>query len=323
MSSRRAATTGSCLVLGRPVGLANAVDQSSGQIAKPDYGTVGFVVGDFVGDKRADVFFADGQNWWVSDGGTGPFELYATSSAKLRDLAFGDFDGGGKTEVASVIDNQWMYVPSQGPHQWTRLRSELTDTMNGLIVADFDGDEIADIAMPLPSDWRVSLGGRDDLQLVPGLQALSNVIAIGRFDDRPAPTCSPGKEIIGRSRPITSARRKGKAGRTCGEPLQRFGACGPNKKGGLEAALSVRLQALDLRSPMPPMPPPPGIAGARLLLRHFGDHRLGGDEEAGDRGRVLQRGAHDLGRIDDAGLDHVDVLFGLGVEAPVLRLVLA
>ena len=35
---------------------------------------------------------------------------------------------------------------------------------------------------------------------------------------------------------------------------------------------------------------PSGIAGARaLLLRHFGDHRLGGDEQARDRGRVLQR----------------------------------
>ena len=36
---------------------------------------------------------------------------------------------------------------------------------------------------------------------------------------------------------------------------------------------------------------------------------------AGDRGRVLQRGAHDLGRVDDARRDHVDILFGLGVEA--------
>ena len=74
---------------------------------------------------------------------------------------------------------------------------------------------------------------------------------------------------------------------------------------------------------MPPMPPPPGIAGTRAPSSAFGDHRLGGDEEAGDRGRVLQRRAHDLGRIDDAGLDHVDIFLGLGVEAPVRGLVLA
>jgi hypothetical protein len=73
---------------------------------------------------------------------------------------------------------------------------------------------------------------------------------------------------------------------------------------------------------MPPPPPPPiGIAGlsfgtsatiASVVIRR-----------PATEGRVLQRGAHDLRRIDDAGLDHVDIFFGLGVEAPVLRLVLA
>src|SRR3984957_4243121 len=58
-----------------------------------------------------------------------------------------------------------------------------------------------------------------------------------------------------------------------------------------------------------------------FLLRLVADHRLGGDEEGGHGGGVLQRGAHDLGRIDDAGLDHVDILFRLGVEAEGLRLV--
>src|SRR5260370_11881193 len=35
----------------------------------------------------------------------------------------------------------------------------------------------------------------------------------------------------------------------------------------------------------------------RLLLGLLGDHRLGGDEETGDRRRVLQREPHDLGPI--------------------------
>ena len=137
----------------------------------PDRGISEFIIGDFVGDNRADVFFADGQTWWVSDGGTAPFVPYASSSFKRRDLAFGKFDGSGKTEVAGVVANQWMFVPANGPHQWTPLRSKLYNTMNGLIVADFDGDGISDIAMPTidksdPSQpktvWGVSLGGRDD-----------------------------------------------------------------------------------------------------------------------------------------------------------------
>ena len=65
------------------------------------------------------------------------------------------------------------------------------------------------------------------------------------------------------------------------------------------------------------MPPPRRHGSGGLLLRLLGDHRLGGDEEAGDRRRVLQREAHDLGRVDDAGLHHVDILAVLGVEAVV------
>jgi hypothetical protein len=159
----------------------------------PDSGIADFVIGDFVGDKRADVFFADGTNWWVSDGGVAPFALYAASSFLKPDLAFGVFDNNGKTEVAGVVDNQWMFVPSQGPHQWTPLRSKLTNTMGGLIAADFDGDGITDLALLTvdTSDpnhpktiWSVSLGGRGDFQQVAGLGALPNLLVFGRFDDR-------------------------------------------------------------------------------------------------------------------------------------------
>src|SRR5215469_2327069 len=51
-----------------------------------------------------------------------------------------------------------------------------------------------------------------------------------------------------------------------------------------------------------------------LLLRQFGNHRLGGDEEPRDRRRALQRLAHDLGRVDDALLHQVGILGILGVE---------
>jgi hypothetical protein len=185
----------------------------------PEGGIVDFVVGDFDGDGRADVFFADGQNWWVSAGGIGPFTLYASSSFKKPDLAFGDFDNSGKTEVAGVVANQWMFVPANGPHEWTPLRSKLTNTMGGLIVADFEVNGVSDIAVPATSIensgpgninvtlivvWQVSHGGRDDLATVAGLQALPypipgatlpalitkvnkalpNAVAIGHFGER-------------------------------------------------------------------------------------------------------------------------------------------
>src|SRR3954449_7689657 len=54
--------------------------------------------------------------------------------------------------------------------------------------------------------------------------------------------------------------------------------------------------------------------GRSGLLRLVGDDGLGGEEERRDGGGVLQRRAGDLGRVDDAGLDQVDVLTGRGVQ---------
>src|SRR5690554_6950600 len=51
------------------------------------------------------------------------------------------------------------------------------------------------------------------------------------------------------------------------------------------------------------------------LLRQLGHHGLSGDEEAGHGGRILERRAHDLGRVDDALLHQVAVLAGRGVVA--------
>src|SRR5581483_11630594 len=42
---------------------------------------------------------------------------------------------------------------------------------------------------------------------------------------------------------------------------------------------------------------------ALLLFRDFRNQRFGGQHQAGDRSRVLQGSARDLGRVDDAGLD--------------------
>ena len=72
---------------------------------------------------------------------------------------------------------------------------------------------------------------------------------------------------------------------------------------------------------IPPMPPCrpchpwPGHDRRRRLPRACRQQRLGGEEQGGDRRRVLQRRASDLGRVDDAGLEEVLELAGGGVEA--------
>src|SRR4051812_18129188 len=54
-----------------------------------------------------------------------------------------------------------------------------------------------------------------------------------------------------------------------------------------------------------------------LLFRNFGDKSFGGEHQAGDRSRVLQGSARDLGRVNDTGLDQVFEFAGLGVVAEV------
>src|SRR5712692_8232310 len=56
-------------------------------------------------------------------------------------------------------------------------------------------------------------------------------------------------------------------------------------------------------------------AAAGVLLRQFGHHGFGGDQERRHGGCVLDRRTHDLGRVDDALGDQVDVFPRLRVEA--------
>src|SRR5581483_9563514 len=54
-----------------------------------------------------------------------------------------------------------------------------------------------------------------------------------------------------------------------------------------------------------------------LLFHQLRNHRVGGEHQAGDRRRVLQRGARHLGRVDHALLHEIAVVLGLRVEAVV------
>src|SRR5438552_11408485 len=60
-----------------------------------------------------------------------------------------------------------------------------------------------------------------------------------------------------------------------------------------------------------------GHRGHLLLLLLLHHHALGGEEQSRDGRGVLQRGAGDLGGVDDAGRDQILVLVGLGVVAEV------
>jgi len=139
-------------------------------------------VGDFNGDKVADIFYADGQTWWVSYGGNTTFAPVNTSSYQVKDLRFGDFDGDGATDVFGVVSNTWSYSKS-ATGSWASgyLRPALTDTVDGLFVADFNGDGFADVGTSCGSGcWSISYGGFQDWNNVTGTVG-PQVAGVGHF----------------------------------------------------------------------------------------------------------------------------------------------
>ncbi len=69
------------------------------------------------------------------------------------------------------------------------------------------------------------------------------------------------------------------------------------------------------------IPPPPGMPPASFFGRSATMASVVISRAATER-RVLQRDAHDLGRVDDAGVDEVDIFLVLRVVAVGVRLLL-
>ena len=147
-------------------------------------------VGHFAGNKTADIFWADGKTWWLSYGGTAPFKEIQTSNFRVSDLRFGDFNGDGKTDIFGVGNKDWQvsYAPASGQglfSSWQPLRPKLTDSVASLIVVDFNGDGIADIATDCASSgcWQISYKGTQDWTRVSQPVSLGgDLAAVGHFE---------------------------------------------------------------------------------------------------------------------------------------------
>lgn len=152
-------------------------------------------VGDFDGDGKPDIFWADGANWWVSFGGNTPFVQVQSSSFHVSDLRFGDFNNDGTTDVLGVVGYagsnyyQLSYSPKGAAGAlfsgWTPLQPALTNSASGVVVADFNADGVADVLAPSSDGWQISEGGSQPWTDVPqpslGPVSFSALAGVGHF----------------------------------------------------------------------------------------------------------------------------------------------
>jgi hypothetical protein len=158
-------------------------------------------VGDFDGDGHADIFCADGGTWWISYGGNTPFvQVIVADATRVKDLRFGDFNGDGTTDVFGVVNGafaspQWQVRYGPKGYQgvlggWQPLPVSLTNSIDGLFVADFTGVGRAAVAqvclssnIATPFSWCIADGTQTNWQpYTIGLSSLSVAVAgIGYF----------------------------------------------------------------------------------------------------------------------------------------------
>jgi hypothetical protein len=154
-----------------PFEVLNANPCTSGVPVTCPTSVADLAVGDFDGDGVSDLFFADGGTWWVSYGGNTPFvQVIVASPFRVSDLRFGDFNGDGATDVFGVYNGQWsVRYSARGVrglvYPWTALPVSLTNSIDGLSVADFDGDGFADIGMWCGSGGFLGIGAYGGWQI--------------------------------------------------------------------------------------------------------------------------------------------------------------
>ena len=82
--------------------------------------TLAFLVGDFDGDGKDDLFMATGSGWYYSPAGNAEWRFLSAKTETLGSVLLGDFDGDGRTDVFTQIGDKWL-VSWGGRSDWQLL----------------------------------------------------------------------------------------------------------------------------------------------------------------------------------------------------------
>jgi hypothetical protein len=106
--------------------------------------------------------------WWVTPLTKPAWKVVGGSGFGLSDLAFGDFNGDGVTDVLAVEQGHWS-VSDSATQTWRPLNTGLSDPVGGLIIANLDTDDNIDDILKLERAVKlVNVGGQpfEDITLV-------------------------------------------------------------------------------------------------------------------------------------------------------------
>jgi hypothetical protein len=119
-------------------------------------------------------------SWFVSFGGESAWARIGYSSYGVDEVAFGDFDGDGRTDVFRATGSEWR-VSWAGRSEWEKIHGSgypLAD----LAFGDFDGDGRTDVFRASGSAWYVYWAGRSESQKIHGSNATLSTLGFGDFD---------------------------------------------------------------------------------------------------------------------------------------------
>ena len=155
-------------------------------------------LGDFDGNDTTDVFYSTKNTtggstkgvWFWSKNGTSAWTTLNGPADDLLigvwDLAFGDFDGNGTTDVfrSDKTAGEWFWS-EDGSEDWDTLNgadATLAFAVSELGFADFDGDDKTDVFASAGGTWRWSSAGSASWSELSAKDDARSSLAFGDFD---------------------------------------------------------------------------------------------------------------------------------------------